>query len=239
MSKSYFVKKYAKPQLAQAEFERTLAIYNQVTPANPTRLRIARPIEVEGSTVYFEKITNCVNLRKLIYKPNVDTQVLYHVGEALAELHLALNPQIKSLDDNIHIHGDFSATNVLYQPSTNSVYIVDFAPYRYDRSESYSYASAYSDLAHIVLTLEIKYPLYRIYLLARKKNKEMSAKFWTGYENVIGKKIDRNKLFEYIIGDIDVATRRFAQRNPISRLVWVRLFKQAKKWYVNQKDSAT
>lgn len=236
MSEDLFVKKHRNGQLAQAEFDRTLEIYNLVTAAKPTYLRIARPINVKDSTVCFEKVTGCVNLRKLICRLRIDTQILYRVGQALAELHLALNPALSSLDDSIHIHGDFSATNVLYSPSSSWVYIVDFARYRHDVSESYSYGPAYRDLAHIVLTLEIKYPLHKIYLLARRKNKEMSAKFWAGYDNIITGRIDRKKLFEYIIKDIDFARSRFEQKNPVSCLVWTRLFDRAKKRYVNQID---
>lgn len=239
MESNLFVKNYGDADLAEAEFQRTLAVYEQVARSNPSRLRIARPIEVKNSTVYFERIKGCFNLRKSICRLCVDTEILYHVGQALAELHLALNPQLNSLDDNINIHGDLSATNVLYQPSTGLVYIVDFAPYRYDRSESYSYAAAYRDLAHIVLTLEIKYPMHKIYLLARKKNEEMSCRFWSGYESIIGRKIDRNKLFAYIIDDIDLSIRRSALKNPISRRVWGKLFKRAKQRYISRKELAT
>lgn len=236
MSQNLFVKKHRNLQLARAEFDRTLEVYNLVTAANPTYLRIARPIKVKDSTVYFEKVTGCVNLRKFICRLFIDTQILYRVGQALAELHLALNPTLSSLDDSIHIHGDFSATNVLYGASSNLVYIVDFSRYRYDVSESYSYGPAYRDLAHIVLTLEIKYPLHKIYLLARRKNEEMSVKFWAGYENIIAGKIDRKRLFEYIIKDIDFARSRFERKNPVSRLVWTQLFDRAKKRYLNQID---
>ena len=237
MKQDWFAKNYRNPQLARAEFERTLDVYDKVAEAKPLRLRIAKPMKVNNSTAYFERITDCINLRKLICNIRVDTEVLYYTGQALAELHSALNPQINCLDENISIHGDFSATNVLYMPSKNLIYIVDFAPYRYDNSESYSYAPAYRDLAHLVLTLEIKYPIYKIHLVARKKNREMSAMFWEGYENVIGRKIDRDKLYEFVIKEIESTKKLFRKRHLLTRFVWTKVFDRTMQRYINLKES--
>jgi len=233
MATETFEKKYKTSRAAKLEFERTAAIYDQVSLAKPRHLRIAKPFKLEGDTICFEKIIDGIDVRKLICKFRVNTNVLHYVGLALAELHLAINPPINSLEENIHIHGDFTASNTLYVPAKNLVYIIDFAPHFSNKSESYCYGSAYNDLAHIVLALEIKYPMHKLFLLLRKKNRELSNRFFAGYEEAIGKKIDKEKLEQYIVRDIDIIRHRFSQKNPLSSFVWTRLFDKAKREYIN------
>ncbi len=230
-----FAKKLESSLMAQKEFERTIAVYKKVSDANPLRLRIAKPVKVENSTVYFEKMAGWVNVRKLTCKLRVDTKILYYVGQAIAELHLALNQGLGSLDENVNIHGDFWTNNALYMPSKHLVSIIDFAPSTYNKSESYSHGLIYRDLAHVIFSLEIKYPVHKLYLLARRKNKEMSSRFLAGYEQVIGQRVTSQKLSEHIVKDIDFVSKKvFTKKNPISRFVWTRIFEQAKRRYVNQ-----
>jgi hypothetical protein len=106
----YFAKKYDDREAAESEFRRTEEIYNALEGRQNIRLRVARPIRIVDNTVYFEKITGCVDLRKLVCKFRISSRlldILYKSGEGLAQLHLALNGEIHSLEEDLCIHGDF------------------------------------------------------------------------------------------------------------------------------------
>jgi len=230
-----FAKQHASSESARTEYERTVDVYRQVQQAQPRYLRVAKPLGIENNTVYFEHITGCVNLRTLICRWHVELDVLYLVGQALAELHLALNPDLKNLNQRLHIHGDFSAVNVLYHRRNRLIYLVDFARYHLDDSDSYCYGPAYRDLAHLVITLEIKYPMYQLYLVARTQNKRMSRTFWAGYDALIGGKIDYERLKDAVIADIDVAISRARRRNILSRLIWTSVARRVRQQYLDWK----
>jgi hypothetical protein len=116
------------------------------------------------------------------------------------------------------------------------VYIVDFAAAGFDQSKTYSYGSVYEDLAWIIITIEIKYPPHKVYLLARKNNRELSRSFIKGYEDTIGIRIDRNSLIESLENRLTEYIRFFEQKNILSRLFWTWQFNRAIKTYTLEKQ---
>ncbi len=235
----YFAKEYEDRESAEAEFHRTEEIYKAIEGKQDIRLRVARPVRIVDNTVYFEKITGCVDLRKLLCKFRIGSRlldILYKTGQGLAQLHIALNPEINSLEQKLHIHGDFHLSNVLYSLSEDIAYIVDFAAAGFNRSKTYSYGSIYDDLSWMIITIEIKYPPHKVYLLARKKNKELSKSLIKGYEDTIGIRIDQKTLAASLEKHLTEYIRFFKQKNFLSRLFWTWQFKRAIKTYTLEKE---
>ena len=233
---SFFAKVYQDPQAAKAEFSRSLEVSEKLKQRECRYLRVPRPIRVCDNTVYFEKVLDCMNLRRLICRWNVNRDIMYDVGRALAELHQAINPRIEDLRHNMNIHGDFWAANVLYSISDNHVYIVDFEPPGFAKpGREHSYGSAYDDLSPMIISLEVKYPLHRAYLLMRRKNRELSAGFLKGYEEAIGMKIDHSGLAACLEQWLMVYTRVFENKNVLSRIFWTRVFRRFVRFYSRQK----
>lgn len=228
---SHFVKECESPEQARAEYERACWVYRRLEDSGVSCLRVACPIKYEGRNVYFERITGCVSLRKLICRIDVDESILYKVGKALGQFHKALNPDMENLDQDLEIHGDFWAQNILYSPLDGLVWIVDFSPPRFGTEEHQQQGTAYEDLAPMIIVLEIKYPLDRIYLLARKKNRQLVKSFLKGYEDEIGIKLDYARLADCVQKWLKAYIRVFEQKNMISRFLWTRRFSRYIKLY--------
>lgn len=229
-----FTKRFDNSQTAREEYERTCEVCELLKDKKPLRLRIARPVKVEGKVVYYENIGDCVNLREMVCRYRVDAKILFYVGQALAELHLALNPKIYNLDEKVRIHGDFSACNVLYVPTKKLVYVVDFSPSPDDDPDSYSWSMVYRDMGYMIFNIVVKYPIYKLYLYARKENKEMLSEFLAGYESIAGRKIQQDKLAEHIVDRIITNKFVFKRKNPISRFVWTRYFDRVIRCYMGE-----
>jgi len=226
----YFAKQYEEREAAEAEFSRTAGIYDALQRKRNLCVRTAHPIRIVGNTVYFEKITGCVDLRKLVCRLRIDSRlldILYKTGRALAQLHLALNPEMKSLDKHVHIHGDFHLSNVLYSLSEDVAYMIDFAPPGFNQRKCYCYGSIYHDLAWMILTIEVKYPPHKIYLLARKDNERLSNSFIKGYEDAVGMKVDERKLAKYLKKALTRLMQNVQRKNVFSRLFWTWQCKRA------------
>ncbi len=232
MTNDLFTKKLGDKKFAQAEFQRTLDVYNDFCSKKTKYLRIAKPIKMEEDIVFFENLDTCLNMRDVICKFSVDLELLFYVGYALGELHMLLNPDSFTLENEINIHGDFWSRNVLFDPSTKLVYIIDFSPSVYNKSQSYSHDYAYVDLANMIRGLEVKYPIYKPHLLFRtRKNSLMSAKFIEGYEKATNRTVKPQRLSEYIVNNIVSNKKIFQLKNPISSFIWTKLFDRAIKRY--------
>ena len=229
--KNQFIKKCESPEQAREEYERALWIHEQLQGSSVSCLQVARPSRHEGRNVYYERITGCVSLRKLICRIDIDESILFKVGRALAQFHKALNPGMENLDQDLKIHGDFWAENVLYSPLDDLVWVVDFSPPHFSREENQQQGTAYEDLAPMIVDLEIKYPLNRVYLLARKKNRQLAESFLKGYEDEIGIKLDCIRLADCVRKWLKAYIRVFEQKNIVSRLFWTRRFRRSVKTY--------
>ena len=232
MSTDMFVKKAQSPQAAQREFDRTVHVHETVAEHQTSVLRIARPIKLDGRRIYLERLHGWARVRQLICRHNPDTDMLFKVGQALAELHLALNGPVTDPAATVEVHGDFWAANAMYSPCEQRVCICDFGTPQFNSSPSYCHRTVYDDMAPFIINLEIKYPLQRIYLLARiRTNRQMTDAFLAGYEHVMDKPVDRRQLAMHIVDWCQTYAEVFRHKNPLSRTIWMYRFQTAAQRY--------
>ena len=218
-----FEKRFDDAEWAAFEFRRAQHIYDAVMESKTRWLRIARPLRYEGGTVFYEPVPDAYTLREVVCSGSPETVVFRQTGQAVGELHQALNPDKDLLADVCEIHGDLWTSNVLFSRSTEGVYFVDFAPPMAgprDRSEDYCVDRVYRDLGRMVTDIRVKYPLAKAYLIARPVNRLLVKELIGGYEAQIGASIAEDALADYTVQSLLEVQAVMRGKGVIPGAVW-------------------
>ena len=233
MASDYFIKKCINEEYAKAEFGRTKEIYKMVSETENLIFKVPMPLKVEGEKIFFERIKNATSLRKMTYKIGFIPEALYDVGKILGQLHILLNKKLNSLS-TINIHGDFWTSNIFVSKSNHEFYLIDFAPPKFN-IDNICHGTLYEDLSPMIISLEIKYPLYKpLALMMPNRNKKMSANFLRGYMDLVGFEIDEKKLALHLIYWLENYKKLFMNKNLMSKLFWGKRYQYCINYYKNK-----
>jgi len=195
-----FEKCFGDAEWAAFEFRRAQRIYSAVMERNTCLLRIARPLRCEGCSVFYERVPDAYTLREVVCSKRPAPSVFRQTGQALGELHQALNPDKDLLSEVCEVHGDMWTSNVVLSRSSEGVYLVDFTPPIVGprgNMASYCMDRVYQDLGRMVTDIRVKYPFAKAYLIARSLNRVLVNELISGYEAQIGASIADETLAEY------------------------------------------
>jgi len=197
-----FEKRFDDAEWAAFEFRRAQHIYDAVMESKTRLLRIARPLRCEGCSMFYERVPDAYRLRDVLCSGRSALSAFRQTGQAVGELHEALNPDKDLLADVCEIHGDFWTGDVLFSRSTEGIYLVDFAPPMAGpraKAKGYCRDRVYRDLAGIITDIRVKYPLGKVYLIGRPANRLLVNEFIGGYEAQIGTSIAEEVLANHMV----------------------------------------
>lgn len=222
-STTLFEKRFDDAEWAAFEFRRAQHIYDAVMESKTRWLRIARPLRYEGGSVFYERVPDAYTLREVVCSHRPAASAFRQTGQAVGELHQALNPDKDLLSDVCEVHGDLWTSNVLFSRSTEGVYFVDFAPPMAgprDKVEEYCADRVYRDLGRMVTDIRVKYPLAKAYLIARAANRALVSELIGGYEAQIGASISKEALADYTVQSLLEVQAVMRGKGVVPGAVW-------------------